>query len=338
MKETIHIRRRKIGPNQPVLIIAEAGVNHFGRLDRALKLVDIAVDAGADVFKTQVYKTENMISAKATKWRARMKAKEMSYKDMEKVFNYCNKRNIQFLASAHDIESVNFLESLGVDAFKIGSGEKDNHDYLKYVGMKGKPVILSTGMHSLAEVKRAIEVLKSADCKEIAILHCTTLYPTKPSEVNLKAMDILKANFTGPVGYSDHTIGIRAVLAAVARDACIIEKHIALEKEYPNTWDPIVSCNATELKEMIEAIRSIEQLLGAPEKKPSHREQGSIKWARKSIVARIAIPRGAVLTKRMLNVKRPGTGMTPSKIGKVLGRRIKKDIEKETLITSDLLE
>lgn len=337
MNKTIHIGKRDIGPNHPVWIIAEAGVNHFGKLDRAFKLVDMAVEAGADVFKTQVYKTENMISAVAPEWQARMKSKEMSYEDMAKLFDYCEDRGIQFLASAHDLESVDFLEKLGVLAYKIGSGEKDNPEFLKYVGRKGRPVILSTGMHTLKDVRADVEALSSVGCKDVALLHCTTLYPTEPADVNLRALDVLRANFPCPIGYSDHTIGTDAVLAAVARDACIIEKHIALERDVPNTWDPIVSCDARELKEMVRNIRKIEQLLGAADKKPVPREKESIQWARKSIVAKVFIPRGTVLTEDMLCTKRPGKGIPPSRISKIVGKRANVPILPDTPISSDFL-
>ncbi len=338
MNSVFKIGDRPVGPMEPVFLIAEAGVNHLGRLDRALRLVDMALEAGVDAFKLQVYRTEAMITSQAPDWRTRMKAKELSYEDVRRVREYCRKKEILFLASAHDEESVDFLASVEVPAFKIGSGEINNPAYVQYVARKGKPVILSTGMHTLKDVQDTVTVLKSAGLEDLALLHCTTLYPTEPTEVNLRAMDALRENFPCPVGYSDHNVGIDVVLAAVARDAAIIEKHIALEKDLPNSWDPIVSCDATELKDLVRGVRKLEKVLGAGGKAPSPRELDSLTWARKSIVAREPIPKGATITEGMLASKRPGSGLPPSRLSEVLGRKARVNISADAIIQLEWLE
>jgi N,N'-diacetyllegionaminate synthase len=334
----VKIGPKIIGPGYPVMIIAEAGVNHFGQMDRAFRLVDMAAAAGADVLKIQVYDTDRMISGESPEWKVRMKSKELTQGQVREVSDYCRQKDLLFLASAHDLESLNFLISLDVPAIKIGSGELGNSFYLEEAAGKGLPVILSTGMHSLADVQEAVSIFSKKGNMGLILMHCISLYPTEPEEVNLKALDTLRENFSLPVGYSDHTKGYDIVLAAVARGAMVIEKHIALEKEFPGTWDPLVSCTEDNLEEMITSIRRIEAALGTGEKKPASRELESLQWATKSIVAKVDIPRGTVITRELLDFKRPGTGIRPNQIQKVLNRKNIIAVKKDAIILEEWLQ
>ena len=338
MNCVVSIEERKIGEGYPTFIIAEAGVNHFGKIDRAYRLVDMAVEAEVDALKIQVYNTSEMIRSDAKAWVNRMKLKELSQEDVVKVQEYCKKRNIIFLASAHDLSSVDFLDEIGIPAFKIGSGELRNLTFMKCVAKKNHPVVLSTGMSTLQDVESAVAAIRSSGNNNLILLHCVTLYPTHPAEANLRAIDTLKQHFLVPVGYSDHTVGYNIVLAAVARGASVIEKHIALEKEIPGTWDPIVSCDREELTQMVHSIRSIEAALGDGVKSPNRRELGSVKWARKSIVCRARIEKGTVITESMLCAKRPGDGVPPDEIGFFVGKKAKREIEGESLMRMEWVE
>lgn len=334
----IKIGNKIIGPGQPVFIIAEAGVNHFGQLDRAKRLADIAAVAGADAFKIQVYDTERMISEASPEWKARMKPKELAWTQIEELAAYCKKLGILFMASAHDLESLDRLISLGVTSLKIGSGELGNVFYLERAARIGLPVILSTGMYTIEDVEETVSIFLHAGNKNLILLHCVSLYPAYPEEINLRAMDILRERFGFPVGYSDHTEGYDIVLAAVARGAMVIEKHIALEKVYPGTWDPIVSCTKENFKEMVSSIRRIEVALGNKEKRPVEREWESRKWATKSIVSKIDIPAGILITRDMLDFKRPGTGISPKDISQIVNRKSKIAIKKDMIIQKEWLE
>ncbi len=334
----IKIGNKTVGGAHPVYLIAEAGVNHFGQMDRAYRLVDMAVASKVDAFKIQIYQTEKMISATDPAWRERMKCKELSREAVLLLREYVVSKGLHFLASAHDEESLDWLPELGVPAIKIGSGEMRNVGYLKRAAKKGLPLIFSTGMQTIEDVQVAMDAME--DCSAgVALLHCVTLYPTQPEEVNLRAMDSLYKRFQVPVGYSDHTIGISAVLTAVARGACIIEKHIALERGIPNTQDPIVSCvGFEELSEMVKQVREVEQMLGSPEKKPADRELGSLGWARKSAVAARALSAGTIITADMVAFKRPGNGMAPDRMEEIIGKRLNTSILADEQVRESFLE
>ena len=334
----IRLGKKQVGGEGSVYLIAEAGVNHFGKMDRALRLVDMAVQSGVDAFKIQIYQTEKMISATDPAWRERMKCKELARSDVLLLRDYVIAQGLDFMASAHDEESLDWLPELGVPAIKIGSGEMRNVAYLKRAAQKGLPLIFSTGMQTIEDVQVAMDAME--DCSAgVALLHCVTLYPTQPEEVNLRAMDSLRKCFRVPVGYSDHTIGISAVLAAVARGACIIEKHIALERGIPNTQDPIVSCvGFEELSEMVRQVREVEQMLGKDEKKPADRESVSIGWARKSAVAARDLSAGTIITADMVAFKRPGNGMAPDRIEEIIGKRLNTSILADEQIREYFLE
>ena len=334
----INIDNKFIGVGGEVFIVAEAGVNHFGSMKKAKSLVDMAVDAGADAFKLQVYNTEKLVSRVSPDWINRLKPKELSWDNIKVIQDYCNKSGIIFFATAHEETSLDFLESINVPLYKIGSGEVGNSQFIEKVAQKGKPVILSTGMYTISEIRKALDAIMNTGNRNTILLHCITSYPTPPDEVNLRAMDLIKSEFNVPVGYSDHTEGWYVPLAAVARGACVIEKHITLDRNVPNAQDWKVSCGREDFKEFIEAVRCVEKTIGKYEKSPSPTEVENKKWARKSIVSRQSISLGTVITRDMLCTKRPGTGIPPERINEVIGRRSTKEIEEDVLIDWDQVE
>ncbi len=325
-------------------IIAEAGVNHNGNVNLAKKLIDIAVEAGADAVKFQTFKAENVISANAPKaeYQKKTTAKdesqlemvkklELSFEDFKELKEYCEKKRIMFLSTPFDTESARFLKDLGLEIFKIPSGEITNYPLLKEIGSYKKKVILSTGMADLGEIEDALDVLiKSGTKREnITVLHCNTEYPTPYEDVNLRAMLTIKEALKVDVGYSDHTLGIEIPIAAVAMGAKIIEKHFTLDKNLPGP-DHKASLEPNELKDMIKAIRNIEKALGNGIKKPSKSEVKNIHIARKYIVAKKNIKKGEILSEENLTTKRIGKeGLSPMLWNKILGKKASKDISQD---------
>ncbi|XAK03152.1 N-acetylneuraminate synthase [Campylobacter coli] len=329
-----------------VLIIAEAGVNHNGNIDLAKRLIDVASEAGADYVKFQTFKTELCISKNAQKAAYQLKTTsktesqfdmvkklELSKQAHEILIDYCKKRNIKFLSTAFDLESIDLLVELGIDIFKIPSGEITNFLYLKKIARLNKRVILSTGMATLGEIEQALEVLvdNGTSREKITILHCNTEYPTPFEDVNLKAMQTIKNAFHLPVGYSDHTIGTTIPIAAVAMGACVIEKHFTLDKSMEGP-DHLASLEPDELKIMIKNIRELEQALGGGIKKPSKSESKNINIGRKSLVAISPIKKGELFTERNLGIKRPGNGISPMEWDKIVGKVANKDFDVDELI------
>ncbi|MEW6417022.1 MAG: N-acetylneuraminate synthase family protein [Nitrospirota bacterium] len=332
LKKVVEIVDRKIGSGNPVFIIAEAGVNHFGNIEIAKHLIDMAVIARADAVKFQIFKTENLVSSVAPDWIERLKPKELPYNAFKYLKEFCDKKGIIFLASAHDEESLDFYSSLNPPAYKIGSGEVSNAGYLRKVAEFKKPVILSTGMYDMDDVRDAVDIFLSEGSNSLIILHCITCYPPAPEDINLRAINTLQKEFGCPVGYSDHTIGNDIVLAAVAIGASIIEKHIAVSRNAPGSQDCLVSCDDKGLIEMVNSIRKIEKAIGNGNKVPSEREMKSKDWARKSIVAKVDIKKDDLITRDMLTLKRPGTGISPKNILKVIGHRAKRTIKADSLL------
>ena len=339
----VKIRNRVIGEGHPLFIIAEAGVNHNGDVGLAKKLIDGAKEAGADAVKFQTFKAENVVTENAgmAKYQKRntgksqtqlgmIKKLELKYKDFIKLKKYCDKKKIIFLSTPHTEDAVDFLEPL-VPAYKIGSGDLTNLPFLKKIAKKKKPIILSTGMATLAEVREAVKTIKKAGNNKIILLHCTTNYPCPLEEVNLRAMQTLKQEFNLPVGYSDHTLGITISIMAVAMGANAIEKHFTLNRNLPGP-DHKASLEPDELRNMVIAIRNVEKALGNGIKKLTKSEEEIKKVARKSIVAKVDIPAGTKITKEMLIIKRPGTGIEPRYLNKLIGKIAKKEIKKDTLI------
>lgn len=330
-----------------IFIIAEAGDNHNGSFDNALKLVDKAAEAGADCVKFQTFVTEEVISkyAEMAEYQKQNTGKEESQYDMVKrlelsfeqfrrIKEYCKKRGILFLSTPFDLPSVEFLNSLDVPFFKIPSGEITNYPYLVAIAKTKKDVVMSTGMCTMEEIRAAIAVLEENGAGKITLLHCNTEYPTPYEDVNLKAMETMRSVFGKDVGYSDHTLGIEVPAAAAALGAVVIEKHFTLDKNMEGP-DHKASLEPDELTAMVRAIRNIEAALGSSEKKPSRSEQKNIEIARKSIVARRAVRQGELLTEENLATKRPGNGISPMDYPKVLGTRAVRDFKEDELIEMD---
>jgi N,N'-diacetyllegionaminate synthase len=317
-----------------VYIIAEAGVNHNGDIQLAKKLCDAAKNAGVDAVKFQTWKTENIvtkeaplalyqeqnISSKNDSQFEMLKKLELSYDDFVEIQNYCETIGVRFLSTPDDDESLEFLSGLNLDFIKIGSGEVNNIPYLRKIGAKKQPVILSTGMSFLGDVERAYNILLEAGASSVKLLHCTSNYPCPMNEVNLNAMLTLKAAFKCEVGYSDHTLGIEVPIAAVALGATIIEKHFTLDKEMDGP-DHKASLNPKELAEMVTSIRNIEKALGNGIKCPNNSETETSKVVWKSIVAAKIIEKGSVFTEENLTVKRTGKGIPASFWDMVVGKK-----------------
>lgn len=330
------------------IIIAEAGVNHNGSIEMAKQLIDVAADAGADYVKFQTFKTENLVSKNAQKAQYQkenmpeasetqfemLKKLELSIEQHHELIDYCKQKNIRFLSTAFDLESIDLLNSLQLDLFKIPSGEITNLPYLKKIGALKKNVIISTGMCVMAEIKDAIEALNKAGTEKnkITILHCTTDYPTAMEDVNLNAMKNIATHFNLPVGYSDHTLGIEVPIAAVAMGASVIEKHFTLNKTLPGP-DHKASLEPNELKAMITGIRNIEKAFGNYEKKPTTAEQKNMLVARKSIHLAKSVERGHTISESDLVMKRPGDGISPMLMETVIGKKTKSKFKEEYKLT-----
>lgn len=330
------------------IIIAEAGVNHNGNFELAQKLVVAAAKAGADYVKFQTFKADKIVSkfAKKAVYQERnindgddsqysmLKNLEMPEDWHPKLIQYASEQGIQFLSAGFDSESIDFLDQLGVPLFKIPSGEITNKPYLQHIARKKKPIILSTGMARLEEIKAALQVLcENGVCKEdITVLHCNTEYPTPMEDVNLRAMITIQNSLGVKVGYSDHTQGIEIPIAAVALGAAVIEKHFTLDRNLPGP-DHKASLEPNELTAMVKAIRNIEKAIsGSGSKEPSKSEIKNIIIIRKSIVAARPIAKGELFTKDNLTVKRPGNGISPMKWDEILSKTAIKDFEPDDLI------
>jgi len=329
-----------------VFIIAEAGVNHNGSTKLAKQLIDVAHNAGVDAVKFQTFKAELTISKNAQKADYQKKTtdnNESQYEMIKKLeldinthkelMAYCKEKNIMFLSTPFDHDSIDMLNLLGLEIFKIPSGEITNLPYLRHIGSLKKDIILSTGMADMGEIEDALDVLVEAgtDRQNITVLHANTMYPTPMEDVNLKAMVTIGNTFNLPFGYSDHTLGIEVDIAAVAMGATVIEKHFTLDKTMEGP-DHKASLEPSELIAMVKGIRNIELALGSSIKKPSPSEKPNIAIARKSIVAACNIKKGAILTEENLSIKRPANGINPMRWDEVIGTKAKKDYTSDELI------
>lgn len=332
---------------QHTLIIAEAGVNHNGSVELAKRLIDVAADAGVDYVKFQTFNAENLVSktAKMADYQQRnmhdnnssqyamLKKLELSKEQHEELIAYCQQKDLKFFSTAFDMESLDYLASLKLGLWKIPSGEITNYPYIKKIASYREPVILSTGMSTLAEIQDAIAVLMEYGVlKEmITVLHCNTEYPTPMQDVNLLAMNTIKEKIAVKVGYSDHTQGIEIPIAAVALGAEVIEKHFTLDRNMEGP-DHKASLEPNELKTMVTAIRNVEQALGASEKIVSTSEMKNKSIARKSIVAARHIDIGEVLTEANLTIKRPGNGVSPMRWKEIIGTKASRTYEADDKI------
>jgi len=343
--DSIKIENIFVGKNHPVFIIAEAGVNHNGKLDLALKLVDAAKNAGADAVKFQTFKAEQVVieSTPMAEYQKKnlgvsesqlsmIKKLELDDESHKTVSAYCKKLGIIFMSTPHGgFESVDFLEKLGVPAFKIGSADLTNHPLLERVARLKKPVIISTGMATMTEIKEAVRSVRKQRNNKIIVLHCTTNYPCLESEVNLRAMQTIERELNVLVGYSDHTLGIQVPIMAASLGACLIEKHFTLDKTMHGS-DHVASLEPKELTEMVTKTKAVETILGSATKKPTRSELLYIPIVRKSIVAACNIESGEKLSKENISIKRPGTGIAPKYFSQFLGKKTKRNIKKDSLL------
>ena len=332
---------------QHIIIIAEAGVNHNGSMESAKKLVDVAADAGADYVKFQTFKADTLVTQSAEKAEYQkiltdksesqfemIKKLELDKSAHDELIKHCEKKGIRFLSTAFDHDSIELLADLNIPLYKIPSGEITNLPYLRHIGRMGKPIILSTGMSTLEEVQKALNVLleSGAEKEKITILHCNTEYPTPMEDVNLKAMLTIREELGVNIGYSDHTLGIEVPIAAVAMGATVIEKHFTLDRTLTGP-DHAASLEPHELKSMVTAIRNIKKAMGDGIKKPSPSETRNIPIARKSIVAKKPIKKGERYSEENITVKRPGTGISPIEWDNIINQKSIKDF-----IIDDLIE
>jgi N,N'-diacetyllegionaminate synthase len=332
--------------SERTIIIAEAGVNHNGSLKIAKQLIDAACDAGVDFVKFQTFKAETLVTRTAGKALYQKNLINAGESQFEMIRNlelnrsahvdliqYCKGKGIQFLSTAFDTDSIDLLEDLNIPLYKIPSGEITNLPYLRHIGSKDRPIIMSTGMANLAEIQEALNVLIDAGAKRdtITVLHCNTEYPTPVKDVNLNAMLTIGQEFNLDIGYSDHTLGIEIPIAAVAMGATIIEKHFTLDRTLPGP-DHAASLEPHELSAMVKAIRKVELALGDGVKQLSPSEQKNIEFARKSIYAKKYINKGELFTAANLTTKRPGKGISPMKWDEIVGSRATRNYQPDESI------
>ena len=327
-----------------VFVIAEAGVNHNGNIDIAKKLVDVAAKAGADAVKFQTFKAENIVCKNAEKAEyqkcttgeeenqfSMLKKLELTEEMHKDLLDYCSTKNIMFLSTPFDLESIDYLDKVGIEIMKIPSGEITNYPYLVKMAKTKKTIIMSSGMSALSEIENAVKILRNNGAKEVIVLHCNTEYPTPFEDVNLKAMLTIKDKLNLEVGYSDHTMGIEVPIAAVAMGASVIEKHFTLDRCMDGP-DHKASLEPKELEVMIRAIRNVEKAMGDGIKLPSASEKKNISIVRKSIVAKKEILKGEIFTEDNLTVKRPGNGISPMCWNDLVGQKATKDYMVDEMI------
>jgi N,N'-diacetyllegionaminate synthase len=333
-----------------VKIIAEAGVNHNGDVALAERLIDAAGDAGADCVKFQTFDPEALAAPVAQKaaYQIATTGADQSQLDMlrglalspavhERLMAYCRARGITFLSTPFDIRSADLLRNLGVSAFKISSGDLTNLPLLEHVAQFGKPMIVSTGMADLEEVRAAVHAIRSAGSVDLTLMQCVTDYPADPADANLRAMTTMVSAFGVPVGYSDHTPGIAVAIAAAALGATVIEKHITVDRRLPGP-DQAASLEPAEFAAMVAGIRTATQALGTGEKAPSRRELLNRGAARRSLVAARDIALGVAVARQDLAILRPGTGLSPARLGWAVGRRLNRSAAAGTVLTEDMFE
>lgn len=345
----IQIGNRMVGPGHPCLIIAEPGSNHGGSLDTALELIDVAAEAGADAVKFQTFRAEEHYARNTPQFSylkdiapdvstfELIKQNEMPRGWHTKLREYTEERGMMFLSTPSDRAAVDELvDQHAMAAVKIASFEAVDLPFIEYCARKGRPMLVATGMCSMGEVEDVMETLKRAGNDDVVLLHCVSLYPTQPAQVNLRSMQTMATAFDRPVGLSDHTMGIEIPLAAVALGACVIEKHYTLDRSLPGPDHPF-ALEPGELKAMVQGIRAVERSLGSPIKGTLPEEAEMARLGRRSIVARVAIPAGTVITEEMLTTKRPGYGIRPKMLPQVIGRAARASIAADDVITWEML-
>jgi len=346
----LRLGERWIGSGQPSFIIAEAGVNHNGSVARAFELVDAAAGAGADAVKFQTFRSDRLVAAAAPKAEyqksgsgadesqlAMLRGLELSPDDHRRIRERCDQRGIIYLSSPFDEASLELLCDMGVAAIKLGSGELTNHPFLARVARTGRPVLLSTGMSSLRETENAVDVLRKSGAQSIALFHCVSSYPTNPSECNLAAIDTMRLAFGVPVGWSDHTLGIHIAVAAVARGASLIEKHLTTDRTLPGP-DHAASIEPGEFGELVRSIRDVESAIGDGVKARRPSEQNTAEVARRSVHAARDLAEGHTLAREDVVLLRPGTGIPADRLDEVLGKRARRPIVKGAMLTPEDLD
>lgn len=347
--KSINIGGKLVGKSQPIFIIAEAGVNHNGSLDLALKLVDAAAFAGADAVKFQTFRAEQVVTTggemadyqkrnlgKTESQLAMLRKLELKEKYYPVLIQRAKERGIIFLSTPHGgFESVDFLQKMKVPAFKFGSGDLTNLPLLEYAAKLKKPMLISTGMSNLEEVKEAVAAIKKAGNSQILVFQCTTDYPLAPENVNLRAMQTMMKELGVLVGYSDHTIGSQAAVMATALGACMLEKHFTLDRTLPGP-DQVASMEPLDFKKMVQEVEKVTVILGSPKKRLLGCEKQYVTVARKSVVSAKKIRRGDKLTKKNLTIKRPGTGILPKRLKELFGKVAAKNIPADSVVTEEM--
>lgn len=350
MSRVIKIRNRLIGNDHPCMIVAEAGANHNGDMNLAKELARSAAESGADAVKFQTYVAEKLATRSApkywkdehpdeTQYETFKKLDRLSESEWKELAKYCEKIGILFFSTPFDFESVNMLDELDVPVFKVASADITHIPLLKYIAEKGKPIILSTGASTLPEIREAVEAIKSVGNNQLILLHCTLSYPTDINDANLRAITTLQNEFPEyPVGLSDHTTSILTPIVGVAMGAKVIEKHFTVNKSLPGSPDHKLSIDPKELAWIVQHVRLTERLLGCGEKKVVDTERKARALARRSIVAKVRIPAGTPIRWDTVTFKRPGLGLPPSAIYKILGRKTIRTIEEDEVITAEDIE
>jgi N-acetylneuraminate synthase/N,N'-diacetyllegionaminate synthase len=334
----------------PAFVIAEAGVNHNGDLDLAHRLVDAAADAGADAVKFQTFRTDALVSGTAPKaryqvettggaesQRAMLARLELTADAHAGLREHATRRGLVFFSTPFDEASADLLDGLDVALLKVPSGELTNLPLLRHVAAKGRPVLLSTGMSTLDEVATAVDTIRAAGDPPLAILHCVSAYPAPVEDTNLRAIDALRARFGCPVGLSDHSLGLEIALAAVARGATVLEKHLTLDRALPGP-DHRASLTPADFAALVRGVRAVEAALGDGDKRPMPSEIDTRAVARRSLVAARALPAGHRLARADVAIKRPGTGIAPGELDRVLGRRLTRALAADELLDWARLE
>lgn len=355
----VRIDNRWVGEGEPCFVIAEAGSNHNRDFNQALKLIDVAVEAGADAVKFQTYSAEKIYSKKTPKMSylkkacPRLRSGKGLAKEDESVYDlikrieiprkwhkdladYCAGKGVVFLSTPFDLQAVDELEEVGMLAYKIASFEITHLPLLEHAARTGKPLILSTGMADLSDIEAALEVIYRQGNQNVGLLHCAINYPPKYEDLNLRAMETMRQAFQVPVGFSDHTLGIISAIAAVALGASVIEKHYTLDRKLPGPDHPF-ALEPDELKAMVQAIRDTEAALGSPIKKHTEAEEEMYRLGRRSLVAACNIPKGTTITREMIEVKRPGYGIPTKMLDVVVGRKAQVDIEEDDILTWEMV-
>jgi len=333
----IKIGNRLVGAASPALVIAEVGYNFNGDYTLAHQMIDEAAAAGADIIKFQTYTASGHVSARESRsqWEA-LRQTELPRERHAELQRHVEEKGCVFLSTPSDEEDADFLEGLGVPAFKLGSDDCSNYQYVRYLARKGRPLIISTGTCTLAEVGGAVEAARAEGNQELILLQCTSSYPAEARFANLRAMQTMGQAFQVPVGFSDHTVGLAALTAAVALGAKVIEKHFTFDKQAPGP-DHALSVDYADFRDLVRAVREAEAALGSPSKEPAACESSMLETFRKSVVARRDIPAGTHLTRELLTVKRPATGIPAKHFELALGRIARVDIPADSVIKWEMV-